>query len=454
MLQKHAYKLVKRCGDLSMYNYIRAAYYLASMIRRAYWDTKKLDEYQNRKVREIVKHAYENVPFYRRKFRELGIKPSDVRKTDDLRKLPLIRRKELVKNSNQIVSENIKTRNLRIVSTSGSTGQPFHTLISRKEDEFRKAKHLRANIAVGQKPRDRWVVVTAPQHFNEISNLQRLFGIYVASPLSVFDDPASQISVLRRLKPDILDGYSSSLYLLAKELEKTSSELVKPRLIIGGAELVDVSSRKFVERVFGCQFYDQYASVEFERLAWQCEEKTLYHIDADSVVMQFVDKEGEQVSPGERGEIVCTSLFNFAMPFIRYVVGDVGVLSDNTECACGRKLPLMKIIEGRRDSFIVLPDGRVLSPLAFGWIMEMFKFYNNIDQYRLIQKRLDTFKIVIQRKDGIVSENEIMNELTAHIRKMLNVVDSEIVLEVAFVDEMPLEGTGKLRKVVSEVEKS
>ncbi|MEM3702979.1 MAG: hypothetical protein QXX79_00950 [Candidatus Bathyarchaeia archaeon] len=437
-----------------MYEYLRIAYYLGNLLRHTHWSREKLLEYRDLKVRETVKYAYEHVPFYHEKFRQLGLRPEEVKNVEDLRKLPVVRRRELQKNADKLISDEFDISKLKRISTSGSTGQPLFTYITKKEDAFRKAKLLRANIICGQKPRDKWVVIAAPQHQAEEYRLQRFLGVYSPISVSVFDDTAAQISKIERIKPDILDGYSSSLLLLAKETEKKGIENIRPRMIIGGAELIDGSSRKFIEAVFNAPFYDEYAIVELERLAWQCEEKAEYHIDADSVIMEFVDDKGEEVESGRTGEIVCTSLFNRAMPFIRYATGDLGRASKENECSCGRVFPLMDVIEGRKDSLIVLPDGRVLSPLVFGWTMEFFKFYSCIDQYRVIQKKTDLFKFLVKKRDNAVNEKVMEVELVAHVRQMLNVSESEATFEVEFVDDIPLEKSGKLRKVVSELKTS
>lgn len=434
-----------------MYNYFRVLYYLATMKERAYWKRNRLFDYQNKKLREIVKYAYDNVPFYHERFRQLGLKPSDVKTVSDLNKLPIITKDEMRKSPEKMISRKFNVENLRVVATSGSTGQPVFFRITRKEDEFRKAKHLRANIACGHKPRDRWVVIVTPQHMENVSWLQRALGIYALTPLSVFDDPAMQVSTLEKLRPDILEGYSSSLLLMAKEVEKREERVVKPKLIIGGAELIEDSSRRYIEKVFYAPFYDQYASIEFERIAWQCSEKVGYHIDADSVIMQFVDSEGEEVALGERGEIVCTSLFNYAMPFIRYTVGDVGVASGETDCPCGRTFPRMKLLEGRKDSLIFLPGGRILSPLVIGDGMMFFEFYREIDQYRVIQKRLDFFKFLLKKKDGGVDEKVMETQLVEYLRKLFRVDEGAVTFDVEFVNEIPLDKSGKLMKVVSEL---
>jgi len=433
-----------------MRNYFRVINYLHGMMKHIYWDRGRLLEHQNRELRKIVKCAYDYVPFYHEQFKKLGIKPSDIITKTDLNRLPIIRKDEIRKNLDGIISKKFYVENLQRLSTSGSTGQPLPVLLSKKEDDFRKAKHLKANILCGQKPRDRYVTITSPTHFGEVPRLIRALGVYSRSFVSVFDDVATQFLTIEIMQPDILAGYSSSLWLLAKEAQKRGVETIKPRLIFGGAELVDSFFRQFVEKMFDAPFYDQYATVELERIAWQCPAKLGYHIDADAIIVQFVDKNGEEVSEGESGEIVCTSLFNYAMPFIRYAVGDIGIPS-NEECPCGITLPIMKVIEGRKDSLLLLPDGRLLSPRVLTITMNMFELNRCIEQFRIVQKETDLFEIWIKKKDNSIDETTIATKLVAHIRRTLKIDMYEITFQIKFVKQIPIDKSGKLMAVVSEL---
>ena len=420
-------------------------------MKRAYWPIERLREHQNKELRRIVRYAYDNVPFYHNRFREEGVKPREIDTVADLNKLPILRKDEARKNFDLFVSREYDVARLKMLRTSGSTGKPFHFYITGKEDEFRKAKHLRANISCGQKPRDKWVTIISALHVGETTRLQRLSDIFVPTQVSVFDDVATQISKIRELKPDVLDGYSSSLLILSREIEKRGTEAIRPKFVIGGAEFVGNSSQESIEKVFDAPFYDQYACEEMERVAWQCPEKNQYHMDADSIIVQFVDENGEEVAPGERGEIICTSLFNYAVPFIRYSVGDVGAPS-NEECSCGRTLPLMKVVEGRKDSFLLLPDGHVLSPMAFDGAMCMFKFHGNIDQFRIKQRKANLFEFYIKMlANGRVDEMTMEQELLDYLWRTLNLNPDEVAFKVKFVEDFPLDTNGKLRKVISEL---
>ncbi len=439
---------------LSLYNYFRIAYYVASLLRHTHWSRQRLLEHQNRKVREIVRYAYDNVAFYHEKLLQCGVKPEDVKGVADLNKLPIVRREELQQNSSKLVSREFDPEELKTVSTSGSSGKPLFTYLTKKEDEFRKSKLLRPHIVCGQKAWDRWVLIEPTQHITHLGGLQKFLRVYSPMFVSIFDDVGKQVSTIERLDPDVLDGYSNSLFLVAKEAERLGIKTIRPRFVMGGAELTDAPSRKFLEEVFDAPFYDQYATEELQMIAWQCPERSEYHVDADSVVVQFVDDEGNEVAPGERGELVCTSLFNHAMPFIRYALGDMGVPSAGQCCSCGRIFPLMKMVEGRKDSVVTLSNERKVPALVFGWMMEFYKYYRDIYQYRIVQKRVDLLRVLIKKKPNAASESEMRGELVRHMRSMLGLSGSEVTIEVEFVDELPLDKSGKLRKIISELESS
>jgi len=434
-------------------NYARALFYLYGLMKRAYWPAERLEEHRNKKLRHVVQYAYEHVPFYHDRFDSFGIKPSDIKAAADLNRLFILRKDEMRNNLHRMVSSEYDLATLRRFNTSGSTGKPLDFYISQKEDEYRKAKHLRANISIGQKPRDKWAVISSQVHVTETKGLQKMLGIYTPTPIVVFNDLQTQISALEKLKPDVLGGYSSSILLIAKEVRTEDSLPFRPRFIIGGAEYIGESSRRFIENVFGVPLYDQYAADEMERIAWQCEEKNGYHIDADSIIVQFVDKNGEEVAPGEKGEVICTSLFNYAMPFIRYAIGDVAVSSEE-KCPCGRTLPLMKLFEGRTDSFIILNDGRALSPMAWDATMDIFKLQNSMDQYRIMQKKTGVIEFLVKLASDSVDKETLKQELLVHFRKTLKISPDQAVIEVEFVDSIPLDNTGKLRKVVSELDQT
>jgi phenylacetate-CoA ligase len=428
-----------------------------SLQRNLHLKRSELVELQNKRLRSVVRHAYESVPFYRRTIDAAGVQPEQIKTVQDLSKLPCVTKKEIKQNVKDVVSANFDLGSLRTLSTSGSTGQPLQVFVSRQEDGFRKAKHLRANYNCGHKPFQKWLTVTSPSHFSEVSGVQKRIKFYSPKFVSVFWDVQKQLSVISDFNPTVLDGYSSSLALLAREVQKFDGFDIRPKIVFGGAELVDDLSRKIIEESFNAPFYDQYATIEFERMAWQCPKREGYHIDADSVVLEFLDSKGERVSPGESGKIVCTSLFNYAMPFIRYVVGDWGIYSDE-KCSCGRSLPLMSRIEGRSDSLLFLPGGRILSPRAITISMSGFRLNSFIEQYKMVQRRKDFLEIQLKMQDSVearrsVDDGIMERDIVAHFQSALGIEKDAVSFEIAFVDDIPIGKNGKLQIIESDLKK-
>jgi phenylacetate-CoA ligase len=432
-----------------MFRYLRALWYLETSLSRTRWTESRLTEYRNRKLRKVIKYAYDNIPFYHRKMREQGIMPTDIRTVEDLKRLPIIRKSEMRNDSEALVSKEFTVSDLRSVWTSGSTGRPLSVVLTTAEDDFRKVRHIRANALCGHRARDSWVTVTSPTNFGGATKFQRKIGIFAPSFISIFENTATQVSMIERLHPDVLEGYSSSLTLIAREIARRGNNSIAPRMMFGGAEMIHDSSRRLLEQTFGAPFYDQYASIELGRMAWQCRKRQGYHIDSDALVMEFVDEEGNEVSKGESGEIVCTSLFSYAMPFIRYAMGDRGTPAKDY-CSCGMSFPLMQSIEGRSDSFLLLPNGEILSPVCLLVVVRMSGIEQFIEQYQVVQRRIDRFEIRIQPRSGISDLDMIETRLLSQLKKMLHLTDSQVTFTVNFIEHIPLDRTGKLRAIISE----
>jgi len=397
--------------------------------------------------------AYENVVFYHELFKSAGLHPSDIKDVDDLDKIPIVTKRMMKKYPTQdLISKLYSPQGLKTISTGGSTGQPFRIYINSIEDAWRKAIYMRANITCGQKLRDRWVAVIDPQYSSQNNTIQKLLRIYYREIVPVLLPRILQYETVAGMSPDVLDGFPSSLNLLAKEKTNRDDHRIKPRIIFGSGELVDKSSIKYIEKTFDAPYYDQFGCTEIDRSAWQCKEQNGYHLDVDSVVTQFVNKEEKEVGVGETGEIAYTSLFNYAFPIIRYNVEDIGIRTDD-ECSCGISLPMMKVVEGRSNSYLVFPDDRVVSPMRFIELLGAFKMDREIDQYQVIQETKTSMKIVVKKMSAEVDEETVAKTLRSNIIDGLPEVLGldQMDIDVDFVDEIPLSLRGKLNVVTSRV---
>lgn len=239
----------------------------------------------------------------------------------------------------------------------------------------------------------------------------------------------------------MIRSYPSILWLLAETVQDRKIKGIHPRLIFSTSELLSEQVREIINSSFNVELFDFYGSVEFGNFAWECQEHAGYHIDSESVVVEFL-KNGEMVSPGVKGQIVVTGLFNYVMPLIRYYLGDIGTPSDE-KCSCGRGLPLMKVVDGRADDFLVLPSGRIISPRS----IHVLHYIDGIARYRIIQEKMDEF--IVQIVKGRNLSQKTVSQVKEEILR--GCLGEDVKIRVELVDEIPRDKSGKIRAVMSKI---
>lgn len=415
---------------------------LLMQARRNQWlKPSELEALQAKRLRAIVKHAYENTEFYHRKFKDAGISPEDIRTVDDLKRVPYTTKDELRKNSTgSMIARGVDLRKCLVTETSGSTGIPTKVVYDPPANDFSKAINLRSHIENGLTLTSKWAIFGDPHHFQKPKWFQK-FGIFSPQWVSAFDPVEKQLEFFQEFKPDIVGGYTSSILMLAQAVKRRGSTDITPKAIISTSELLDPGTRDYIDSVFNVRMIDHFGCVELNRTAWECSEHSGYHIDADAIVMEFIS-DGEAAAPGERGEIIYTGLYNYAMPLIRYKVEDIGVPSDEM-CPCGRGLPLMKLIEGRSDSFMQTPDGRIFSPIIWTLIMRQIP---GVGKFKAIQERKDLIRILVVRDQAFTEAT--VGQIVHDVQKVMG---EEIHVDVEVVEEIPKDKSGKVRCAVSKV---
>jgi phenylacetate-CoA ligase len=429
---------------------LRIVWNLIKLRRNIWLDTDRLAKIQEKKLRMLVKHAYENVEYYHRAFDAAGLKPGDIKRTEDLTKIPVIT-KEIVRQNFPagITSRNIDLSRCTKYTTSGSTGIPQEVLVDPKASDYRAALFARPFFENGLKLRDKMArIVGNPRQERWIEK----FGILRNMIVNPNEDVKSALILLSKYKPDAIFGLSSYIYLLAREKEAMQYNTFEPRLIFTTAEVISQARKCYLAEKFGSTIFDLYGSVEVERMAWECEEHVGYHMDIDSNLIEVVDENFEQVSNHENGRIVVTCLYNFAMPVIRYNIGDVAIQTDE-RCPCGRKLPLLKEIMGRDNDFIILPDGRMIPPIRLQAAVTKVAFKDpRVLQLKIIQENLQQFTILLSLlPDQGRPSNKFLEEMYERAKEVLG---KDVSVEISIVDQIDRDKSGKLRAVISKVRRS
>lgn len=413
-------------------------------MRRHLWlRDSELERIQNKMLTALVTHAYNNVPFYHRTWKALDLKPRDIKTSKDLVKLPIIKKKDIQKNPRDFLARNIELDKCKKHLTSGSTGSRVIIYCDQKAEDFRAAVFTRPFLECGLGIRDKAAFITFVGNFPRRQRWYQLVGFIKRIYISASTPEEETLGALSSYKPDMIYSYSSYLHLIAGAMKTVEPESLEPKLLVGTGELLHNSTRSFIESIFGVDMLDFYGSVEVERTAWECSERAGYHMDVDSVITEFV-KNNEVVAAGERGELTLTCLHNYAMPLIRYNIEDTGIPT-NEKCPCGRSLPLMKEIEGRSNDYVILKDGRMISPL--GLLNAIWAVSDEmLSEYRIIQASEDSFII------KVIGKKSHSDKITSQIQEsMKEIVGKSAKIEVQMVNRIRKSPSGKTKIVVSKV---
>ena len=413
----------------------KALYYLPHVLKNQYLKPENLKKLQEKRLRNLVQHAYRNTRFYKEKFRKAGITPHDIHGLDELEKIPFTTKEEVVKGAN--IAAGYHEGNCDVHFTSGTSGTTLKVLYDIENHAYEIALTCRYHWAQGVRPWHNYFMILHDPVELKGAQKRSIFHKRMSIPGDIPDE--EKVELARKYRPQVIAGHLSTLVAMAKIVQEKKISIA-PKIIIIGGELNPPPYRQYVETVFGGQTFDKYGAFETKSIAWECNQHNM-HIDADSVIVECV-KGGEVVTAQERGEVVVTSLWNWAMPFIRYRLGDSGVLSDEV-CGCGRTLPLMKVIEGRIDDFIVLPSGNVLPPTA---LVPLFFKTQEIEQFRIIQNRKDLLEVeIMPNKDytGVVEKTIL--------EKLEKIINEPIHIQIKKVETINQKVKTKYRTVISNV---
>jgi phenylacetate-CoA ligase len=404
----------------------------------------ELERIQLKKLQLLIRHAYDNVSYYRSIFDSAGLKPQDIRSASDIRYIPYtdkstFRKLPLLEKT----ASNIDINKCLEVFTSGSTGEPTHIYYTHDDNKIIELVYLRSFLENGLRFRDKRAFILDPHSFETKKCWYHSIGLARYENVSCFDPAEEQLQMLRTIRPDFIHGYPSSLALMGSViLEKGISDL-KPRMVSTAAELLHKKEREIINAAFGVNLYDRYAARECGNIAWECDRHNGYHVNTDTMVVETV-RDSKPAEPGERGEVIVTNLHSYAMPFIRYRIGDIGIMSDQ-ECACGVETPMMFAIEGRDEDFITLNDGRKISPMMITGTLDHVP---GIRQFRVIQESMEEIIVLLAKGEGFMTET--LQRAETGLRRIL---DAGINIKCHVLDDIPRESNGKVRAVISKVSK-
>jgi phenylacetate-CoA ligase len=409
------------------------------------WSTAEIEAYQNERIRHLVRHAYENVPYYRERWKSLKLSPEDIRCRQDLLKLPVLTKEDVRQNFERLIAQNFSKRDLVFRHTSGTTGKALHFYATKPAIAFQWAVWWRHRLRFGVEPGTWHANFTGkrvvpldqntPPYWRWNRPLhQALLTMHHLTPEKI----GSIIQFLNSHRFEFYSGYPSIVHMLA--LHATEAGLVlnsPPRVVFSGAEKMLDFQRRDIQKFTGAILTDQYGCSEGCGNASQCPE-FVYHEDFEFGVI-----EGIEIEPRTSARsILCTGFANDAFPLIRYEVGDSGAWQEEGNlCRCGRSSMVLLRIEGREDDYVITPEGTRI--MRFDYV---FKDALNVKEVQIVQEQLGEITVRLVRRPGYSTSDEA--DIGREIQRWIS---PRLAVRFEYVPEIERERNGKFRAVLSRV---
>ena len=418
-----------------------------------WWSREQIEQFQLRKLKEILKCALSKIPYYQQTLKPYTDLIQNLQSVAELNSLPFLTKQQIRENFNLLQNPQFKGR-IKTESTSGSTGDPMQFVHDRNGGAFARAisyrEHKWYDLNVGDREARFYGL---PMDFNAKFK-EKLKDFFMnRKRFCVFDLSEDSLhryyQIINSYQPIYIYGYTSAVFEFINFMKNHNLKFKRDfiKAIIVTSEVLVPEQRMIMESYLNVPVINEYGCSEVGIIAAECPYHGL-HISAENIVVEII-KNGSSAKPGEFGEVVITGLNNFAMPLIRYKVGDIAIISDKS-CSCGRALPLLENIEGRVNNMVVTPEGKISSGLIFYYISRsLIENNGGVKKFKVIQDKLD--RIIFQ----IVKDNNFKQEnLQALVKKTHEHLSPKIHVDFEFFSELPHKTEGKIIHFISKLKPS
>jgi phenylacetate-CoA ligase len=304
------------------------------------------------------------------------------------------------------------------------------------------AVRLRQLFSLGLRLSDRRAAVAVPDPpvatFRWDHPLRGRLGLLIRRKVSCLDSPESIVTQLRAINPDAIEGYPGSLARAAILLTDDDRRSIRPRFIVSGAETLSPALRREIQQGFRAPVFNYYGADEFNLIAAECPSSGRLHLMETSVLAEVLH-DGLPVQPMQSGQLVATALHSFAMPIIRYNLGDRATFGEEL-CPCGAPLSTLVHVQGRELDRFTLPDGKQLHPFAL--VEPLLAAGPWICQFQVVQHRRDQVVVSVTSNHGNPPPPDALNRIQARLAAILG---SAVAVHVEHLPELPQQSSGKFR---------
>lgn len=405
---------------------------------------------QWQKIKKILSHAYVNCPYYNKLFSDMGMHPDDIKQWSDFEKIPVLKKDDVRNNYENIIAGNISKKELHSGVTSGSTGKPLHFVADEEGLQWTRAHIILTQEWAGWKLGKRKFAVSGIHANENRKSVRRYLRNKLLDRISLLNtlelDENSMIEFHEKLakayRPFIY-GFAHAIYLLAQYLRQLNLTDINACGVMTGGMVLNDYERSLIESVFHCKVFNRYGSEEVGAVACECEKHEGLHISVGKYYVEFLNA-NKKALPGEIGSLIITDLSNYGMPFIRYQIEDMGIVS-NSMCSCGRTWPLIDRIIGRTSDFIITPEKKIVSGIS---LTDFFAMVQGLIQVQIVQDKIDNLML------RIVKSSEFNETSIKQLREIQHrFFGPKMHVSYEYVESIPKEPRGKYRFVKSEIAK-
>jgi phenylacetate-CoA ligase len=420
------------------------------MEQTQWWEPERLRQYQFRQLRALLDFAARAVPWYRERLFDFsgGRRPVDA---ESWQSIPLLTRAEIQTAGDALYAKTLPPGHAPVaeVKTSGSTGRPITVKGTRVSGGFFLSQNLRNHLWHRRDLGAKFCAIRfmkpgrgMPPDGLRGKSWVPAFPSGPLATLNVFSALDDQIDWLLREDPAYLLTYPSNIDALAQRIAERDVRLPSLRDVGTFGEAINDDIRARVTSLLNVPVIDIYSAMEIGVMALQCpHQPSHYHIQSEYVVLEVLDEGGLPCAPGETGRVVVTPLHNYAMPLVRYVIGDYAEVGP--PCDCGRGLPVLRRILGRTRNMLVLPNGERRWPgIKFSDLAEVVP----LRQIQFVQRTPTEIDIKLVVSEPVAPDAERRLRETA--TRMLG---AEFVLNILYVEHIPRSSGGKYEDFKSEI---
>ena len=427
-----------------------------TMDRWQWLDQERSMALQQERLKILLAHAFRHVPYYRKVLLEAGaIGDNGHIHLERFTQIPILTKSLIHTHYDELKSDDINSRKWYVNTSGGSTGEPVLFIQEKNYHDWAMAmKTLN----------DRWTgyVLSMPKIIlwgsdRDLStagkSAKKNIGKWLRSEIwqnAYLMSPEKMLDYVKQInshKPVQIQAYAESILELARYIEQENLNVYSPQSIVTTAGTLYPDMRVNIERIFGAPVFNFYGSREVGAIACECDHHKGLHVSLPTHYVEILKQDGTHAGPDEEGEVVITLLTNYAMPLIRYRIGDMAI-KGNQPCSCGRAWPLLREVTGRiTDNFVTRDKTLIFG----GYFRQILYFRDWIKKYQIVQEDYDLIRVILIKIEKTRSQTSLASELNEITEKIQAVMGKDCRVKYEFVNDIAPSSSGKYLYAVSKV---